>query len=569
MDIKLKKSTKKKKSPVGSLLACWGLTALSYLLAALIVVLMSAGNVDIMLLYLWALLAGLVITAGMNLKIGIDFIKEKMEQYRLQEKKETFLDKISIELVIGFFLFIGIGFVFCGVQMFEFWYQEYAHTVSFMLQVGISPTMYWDDTDVVCILSGVEIVLFFAALTLACVFGCILMIGKRVIQKNLSKYSIYFNFKKKYGEKIKNTLIHQLTYRKKLKLPFAKRTYRKWRRMLLFQAVILGICCLGSMFEYSQGGHWEGYILWWMILAGVIFLLVPIVCYRLKKDSTILDMQTLMQAIHEIKEGNLKSEMPISEKSPLYEAGQELMQIGDGLQKSMEEQMKSEQMKVELVTNVSHDLKTPLTSIISYVDLLAMEDLSPVAQDYVNVLKQKSDRLNHMVSDLFDLAKASSRDVKLEMEVLNMRRLIEQTLADMEERIIAADLCIKKNFTEEATDFMGDSQKLYRVFQNLFDNALKYSLDGSRIYIDVAAGDGVIYATVKSTSAYEMEFTPEEILERFQRGDKNRTTEGNGLGLSIAKSFVEACGGQFSLVIDGDLFKVTISFPQVQELVEQ
>ena len=235
-------------------------------------------------------------------------------------------------------------------------------------------------------------------------------------------------------------------------------------------------------------------------------------------------------------------------------------EINKGFDESLEEQMKSERMKVELITNVSHDLKTPLTSIISYIDLLSKEELSDTARDYVNILCEKSYRLKNIVSDLFDLAKSTSGDINLDMEKLDLKKLIEQTLGDMEDEIESSGLQIKTRLPEEPVYIISDGKKLYRVFQNLIDNALKYSLKGTRVYIELEEVDGKAVTTIKNVAGYEMDFTAEEILQRFTRGDKSRSTEGSGLGLSIAESFTKVCGGSFKLDIDGDLFKVTMKF---------
>lgn len=236
-------------------------------------------------------------------------------------------------------------------------------------------------------------------------------------------------------------------------------------------------------------------------------------------------------------------------------------EINKGFDESLEEQMKSERMKLELITNVSHDLKTPLTSIISYVDLLSKEEeLSESAQDYVRILADKSDRLKNIVSDLFDLAKSTSGDINLDLESLDLKKLIQQTIGDMEDDIEKSGQQIKINFSQEAVNVYTDGKKMYRVFQNVIDNALKYSLEGTRIFVDLEEINGRALATIKNTANYEMDFSPEDILQRFNRGDASRSTDGSGLGLSIAESFTRVCGGDFKIDIDGDLFKVIISF---------
>ena len=242
------------------------------------------------------------------------------------------------------------------------------------------------------------------------------------------------------------------------------------------------------------------------------------------------------------------------------------MDINRGFNESLEEQMKSERMKVALITNVSHDLKTPLTSIVSYIDLLSKEEgLPEPARDYVRILGEKAGRLSNMVSDLFDLAKSTSGNMPVDTEKLDLRKLIEQTLADMNDRIENSGLSFRVKLPEKSMQIYADGKKLYRVFQNVIDNALKYSLQGTRVYISLEETEGMAVATVKNTAGYEMDFTAEEILQRFTRGDKSRTSEGSGLGLSIAESFTRLCGGRFRVDIDGDLFKVTVSFNLAQQ----
>jgi len=235
-------------------------------------------------------------------------------------------------------------------------------------------------------------------------------------------------------------------------------------------------------------------------------------------------------------------------------------EINKGFDESLEEQMKSERMKVNLVTNVSHDLKTPLTSIISYLDLLSKEDLSEISRDYVNILIKKSDMLKNMVADLFDLAKTTSGDINLDLEPIDLKKLLEQTLADMEDNIKDSKMQIKITLPEDPLIIKADGKKLYRVVQNLIDNALKYSLEGTRIYIDLGEKENIASLTVKNTASYEMKFSKEEITQRFYRGEEARTGEGSGLGLSIAESFTSVSGGSFHVEVDGDQFKVTISF---------
>ena len=227
--------------------------------------------------------------------------------------------------------------------------------------------------------------------------------------------------------------------------------------------------------------------------------------------------------------------------------------------------MKGERMKIELITNVSHDLKTPLTSIISYIDLLRKEEMNDVAKDYVNILSHKADRLKGIVSDLFDLAKTNSGNAQLEIKPLDFSRLTHQLLADMEDKIAESGMKIKLNLPDSPAVITADGKKLSRALQNVVDNALKYSLSGSRIYIDLVKNEGNAILSVKNTSSYEMDFTADEIMQRFVRGDKNRSSDGSGLGLSIAQSFTQVSGGSFDVMIDGDQFKTVFTFPLTDE----
>lgn len=252
----------------------------------------------------------------------------------------------------------------------------------------------------------------------------------------------------------------------------------------------------------------------------------------------------------------------ISEYSIIYEDSKRLMNISENVKENVEKQVQSERMKIELVTNVSHDLKTPLTSIISYIDLLKKEDLSDEARDYVNILDIKSQKLKNIVSDVFSLAKATS-GIDVELEEIDGVILLQQVLGDNEDKITNSGKNLKTDILCDSAMINADGNKLYRVFQNLIDNALNYSMDGTRIFLKLERDENNMILTVKNTASYEMNFSPEEITERFTRGDKSRTDGGSGLGLSIAKSFTEACGGTFKIELDGDVFKAILKMPLI------
>lgn len=254
----------------------------------------------------------------------------------------------------------------------------------------------------------------------------------------------------------------------------------------------------------------------------------------------------------------------VSEFSPVYLDMENLSNISDSVDRAVEEQIKSERMKIELIANVSHDLKTPLTSIISYIDLLKKLELDDEASSYVKILDKKSQKLKDIVADVFSMAKATS-GIDVDLTKLDMVMLFNQFYADAEDKLKNCGRTFKTDIVLPSATVMADGNKMYRVFQNLVDNAVKYSMDGSRIFMDITENDGYAVFTVKNISSYPIDFTADEITERFVRGDRSRTDGGSGLGLSIAKTFTEACGGKFEIVLDGDMFKAVVAMPIVND----
>ena len=220
----------------------------------------------------------------------------------------------------------------------------------------------------------------------------------------------------------------------------------------------------------------------------------------------------------------------------------------------------AEQRKNDLVVYLAHDLKTPLTSIISYAELLEQEHLEPPAGEYVTILSQKAQRLKGMVQDVFEVSKAASGQLPVSLKRLDLARLLRQTLADMDQPIQESGLQLRTQLPDHSVLIQGDSDRLYRVFQNLLGNALKYSLAGSRVYLTLTVEEGQAVAALRNTSAAELR-PGLDYTQRFVRGDESRTDGGSGLGLSIASSFVQACGGQFQVETQADLFTALVSFP--------
>lgn len=236
--------------------------------------------------------------------------------------------------------------------------------------------------------------------------------------------------------------------------------------------------------------------------------------------------------------------------------------------KSLEKAAKSEQLKVDLISNVSHDLKTPLTSMVGYLELLKKEELPEAAADYVEVISDKAEKLKEMIESLFSLAKASSGNIQMTPESIELNRLVEQIFADLEDRVKSSGLQFVFQLTEEDTHFVSDNLHMYRVCQNLIENALKYSAKGTRVFIRTfaqavndAKGGRELCLEITNTAGYLMNFDKEDIVERFARGDKARSSEGNGLGLAIVSTYTSAMGGAFDISIDCDQFRARLTFP--------
>ena len=233
--------------------------------------------------------------------------------------------------------------------------------------------------------------------------------------------------------------------------------------------------------------------------------------------------------------------------------------IGVGMNKAVEQRMKSERLKTELITNVSHDIKTPLTSIVNYVDLLKKEELPPAAAEYVAVLDRQSRKLKKLTEDLVEASKASTGNIAVNLEPIVVNEIVHQAIGDYDEKLAAGKLEVVLTTYEGNIMARADGRLLWRVLDNLLSNVCKYALAGTRVYVDLCAQDGRVFLTVKNISRDPLNVSVDDLMERFVRGDASRHTEGSGLGLNIARSLMDLMGGTFSLGVDGDLFKAELT----------
>ena len=299
-------------------------------------------------------------------------------------------------------------------------------------------------------------------------------------------------------------------------------------------------------------------------------VIVVIFIFRLLK--AIADYDKIEEKLKEMYEGNNNDTLERKEFLPeFYQSVDYINDISNGFERAIQDRIKSERLKTELITNVSHDIKTPLTSIINYVDLLKKEDIrNEKANEYIEILDSKSQRLKKLIEDLVEASKVSTGNVKLQIEKINIVELLNQAIGEFEDKFEAKKLEILLEAKESEIYILADSRYMYRIVENLFSNISKYALENSRVYIDVKRNGKKAFSDVqnlsiemKNISKDRLNISAEELMQRFVRGDKSRTTEGSGLGISIAQNLTELQNGKFELTLDGDLFKVKMEFVEV------
>lgn len=321
------------------------------------------------------------------------------------------------------------------------------------------------------------------------------------------------------------------------------RDYKTRNVVLLFTAYSVVLAFLAAVFGGVGGTVW--------FLAAGYFLI-----------KRITGFERIVDALRRLRAGDLGFKLTDMPEGVFAEMAEDINSLGDGMQAALQNEVRAERMKSELITNVSHDLKTPLTSILNYSDLLGKMDLTPEeANDYARIIHQKGLRLKNLTSDLFDISKVQSGAEQIISERLDACTLARQALAEQDKAVQESGLTVKAAIPERELPIWADGRKLSRVLENLIGNCVKYALKGTRVFLSVAEENGQAIIELKNTANYEMDFAADEITERFVRGDAARSTEGSGLGLAIAKSYTEACGGTFDVSVDGDQFKVRIGFP--------
>lgn len=378
-----------------------------------------------------------------------------------------------------------------------------------------------------------------------------------VLYFSLIGYTMSMATRIKTGTLIKNTVLYRLivfvcgTGLKAVRfliknLPIVWKTVAAAGAILFIELLIIINCA----YEI------DNLLIWWtcislLLLSGVIYIAVM--------------LDRLRRGGEKIAAGDLEYKIDTSHmRGGFKNFGESLNNINRGLQTAVNERIKSERFKTELITNVSHDIKTPLTSIINYVDLIKKENPEDEKiREYTQVLDRQSSRLKKLIEDLVEASKASTGNLSVHLTECEVGVLLAQTVGEFDDRLRKSEITPVLNIPEYGVKIFADPRHLWRVFENLMSNVCKYSPPSSRVYIDIIRRDGMVDIMFRNISRYELNVSPEELMERFVRGDKSRSTEGSGLGLSIARSLVELQNGKMSITVDGDLFKVVLSFREI------
>lgn len=360
----------------------------------------------------------------------------------------------------------------------------------------------------------------------------------------------------KVGYWYRNTIIYRVIIRFLRKLwvivkKFVKMMEERISIFLLGAGIFVGISLVELIIIIGLSGS-VGIIIPWLIEKIII---IPILMWIL------WCMKILEEGGEKLAEGDISYRVDVKNMRGIFKRhGENLNSISEGIKIAVEEQMKSERMKTEMITNVSHDIRTPLTSIVNYVDLLKKENLSPeIANTYVETLERQTERLKRLTEDVIEASKAASGAISVNLEPTDLKVLLTQVYGEYENKLESASLTPVMNIQDDLPQIMADGRLLWRVLNNIFGNICKYSLAGTRVYIEVyQKSQSQVEINIKNISRNELNVSGDELMERFVRGDQSRNTEGSGLGLSIAKSLMDCIEGSMNIKIDGDLFKVEL-----------
>ena len=420
------------------------------------------------------------------------------------------------------------------------WYDkiliEFAAIIAFL--IGLSSLIFFIGINGVSTITNFVLLLSSIGVGLLIIyFACILFFETLV--KRLKTHTF-----------VKTTIAYRLYTKIKELMQSIKLTKRFILYVILF--IIANLICFGIM--WSDG--FIGFLLT-IILYGITFNFLN------KRLKSYLKIKS---AIYDIYNGNTDVKLNEAEIcKEMQDTAKQINDIAGGLSNALEEKLKSERLKTELITNVSHDIKTPLTSIINYVDLLKKEKIEgEKAQEYLGILDNKSQRLKKLTEDLVEASKASSGAIKLNIEKLNVNELIKQVSGEFEDKFKNHNLQEIITFPEKDVYINADSRYMYRVLENMYSNISKYAMEGTRVYTDIFEKNEKISIQIKNVSKQKLNITTDELMQRFVRGEASRNTEGSGLGLSIARSLTELQQGSFNIYLDGDLFKVIIEFEKIK-----
>lgn len=440
--------------------------------------------------------------------------------------KNNFKDK---DIKLNFFdnlyndikLFIIIGLL--SLFVVSYYYIYYMKNYSNKLNLAFVLTFIFSALVLSFILSLVKNIKSKKLLKNSLIFKCIEFFYIKLIKKFI------IDIIKSFFITIKDSLFSNLKFNKKITL------------ILFLYIIFYCFYILFALAVYSIE----------LLIISPIFIIIPsiFIIYKLK------NYKYIKLGLKEIENGNLNHKINIDNNGEFLELASSINNISDGFNKALKDKMKSEKLKTDLITNVSHDIKTPLTSIITYVDLLKKEDDNDKQKKYISILDKKSKRLKILIDDLFEASKASSGNIDIDIKNLDLVQLLNQLIAEVEDKIKENKLTIKLNSPNDKINIKADGNLLSRIFENIFSNVFKYSLKNTRVYIDIEEENNYYKISIKNTSAYELNICEDELMQRFKRGDKSRNTSGHGLGLSIATSLSQLQNIKFYIKIDGDLFK--------------